>query len=157
MMLIICSTLPFHAVDFLIKHTNKNFVFKQLLELCQLICSAGISDVYKKIPQGKELQEWVKNNPEWIWYYLLDLKFYCCENLKLSKQTIIDINNIHNDLFCFADLKKSHKDIKPQKAIFRYKEGYQSQYQTNTLLPIHEAVKEYRKYIIKYKFPKDNK
>lgn len=34
--------------------------FKQLLELSQLICSAGISGVYKKIPQGKEIQNCIK-------------------------------------------------------------------------------------------------
>ena len=34
--------------------------FKQLIELGQLVCSAGISDIYKPIKQGKQLQEWKK-------------------------------------------------------------------------------------------------
>ena len=40
--------------------------FKQLIELCQLICSAGYSNVYKKINQGKELQNWIIRNSVWI-------------------------------------------------------------------------------------------
>ena len=39
--------------------------FKQLIELGQLICSVGISDVYKPIRQGKEIQKWIKKYPEW--------------------------------------------------------------------------------------------
>ena len=51
--------------------------FKQMLELGQLICSAGISNVFKPIKQGKELQVWIKNNKNWIYWYMMFLFNYC--------------------------------------------------------------------------------
>ena len=55
MMFIICDKSPDKAVDWLVENTNKQFVWKQLLELCQLICSAGFSNEFRKLKQGKEL------------------------------------------------------------------------------------------------------
>ena len=49
MMFIILDSCPIQAVYKL----PEKIRFKQLIELAQLICSAGFSDIYKKIPQGK--------------------------------------------------------------------------------------------------------
>lgn len=152
MMLVICDKHPYLAGKFLIENTNKNFVYKQLLELCQLICSAGISEEYKKIPQGKELQKWIKNNAGWVWKYMDCLYCFCLKNVRLKNMTIEHIDTIYHDIY--------HYNLKPtddiDNAVFRYKKGYQSKYQTNTLLPIDIAVDEYKKYITKYKFPQNN-
>lgn len=53
MMLIITDKDPIKAVLYLEKYTPKNFWMKQLIELGQLICSAGISNQYKKIYRGE--------------------------------------------------------------------------------------------------------
>lgn len=151
MMLIICDKHPYLAGKFLIEYTNKNFVFKQLLELCQLICSAGISNIYKKIPQGKELQEWVKNNPHWVSRYMAKLIRFSQDNVNLKKDTECKITHIYCDLLNYTPKFTDRID----DAIFRYKQGYKSKYETNTLLPINIAVNEYRKYITKYKFPQE--
>ena len=45
------------------------YKFKMLIELGQLICSVGLSNVYKPIKQGKELQTWVSDNKWWIYDY----------------------------------------------------------------------------------------
>ena len=87
MMLIICDKDPYKAVKYLIANTNKNFVFKQLLELGQLICSCGFSDVYKKINQGKKLQEWIKYNPMWVLRYFTQLYIWCLLNINLKEKT----------------------------------------------------------------------
>ena len=58
-MLIITDKNPYKAAGWLLDNTNKNFCFKQLLELSQLVSSTGISNVYKPVKQGKELQAWI--------------------------------------------------------------------------------------------------
>lgn len=58
MMLLILDKNPILAANLV----PSKLKFKQLLELSQLICSAGISGVYKKIPQGKEIQNWKDAN-----------------------------------------------------------------------------------------------
>lgn len=143
MMLIICDKDPQKAVKYLVEHTNKNFVFKQLLELGQLICSAGISDVYKKIPQGKELQEWVKYNAKYGHYMFMQLLKYVKKNINISKETYSRLYRIECDYSLY--LFYSNKYTKT--AIFRYKKDYKSQYPTNSELPINVAIEEYKKYL----------
>ena len=65
MMLIIADKSPQKNFEYLVENTNKNYIFKSLLELAQLVCSCGYSEVYKPIKQGKEIQEWIKNNKLW--------------------------------------------------------------------------------------------
>ena len=123
--------------------------FKQLIELCQLICSAGISDIYKPIKQGKSLQEWVKKHPEYIAIYMWSLKDYCKNNVRLKYKTVFDIEQIYFDLYYLC--KDRVKMIKEPTttAIFRYSKDYEcfTKHPTNTELPIDECIKEYKKYI----------
>lgn len=121
--------------------------FKQLLELCQLVCSAGISDVYKPIKQGKVLQDWVKNHPEYVAIYMWFLKDYCKNNVRLKYKTVFDIEQIYFDLYYFC--KDRVKMIKEPTttAIFRYSKDYQCDIPTNTELPIDECIEQYKKYV----------
>ena len=123
--------------------------FKQLIELGQLICSAGISNVYKPIRQGKELQKWVKKNPEWIAMYYFWLKKYCVENVKGKFQTFMNIEMIYNDIYFLCCERQKEKKEPPKTAIFRYSidYSYMTKYPTNEELPINECVKEYKKYV----------
>ena len=118
--------------------------FKQLIELGQLICSAGISDVYKPIKQGKELQEWITKHKCWTYNYLLELKFHAFKNIKIGMKTASDIEKILYDLV--VNVKE---DKQPTTAIFRYSidYSYMTKYPTNEELPINECVKEYKKYV----------
>jgi len=124
--------------------------FKQLLELCQLICSAGISDVYKPINQGKKLQEWVKKYHFWIITFYAQLFRYVRKNLNLKESTIIKFLKIQGDLSDYYFNNKC-KNRKPTTAIFRYVKEYAefTEYESNSELPIDVAIEEYRKYIIK--------
>ena len=123
--------------------------FKQLIELGQLICSAGISDVYKPIRQGKEIQKWIKRHLEWVAIYYFWLKKYCVENVKGKFQTFMNIEMIYNDIYFF--ICERQKEIKePLKtAIFRYSKDYEdfTIFKTNSELPIKDCVKEYKKYV----------
>lgn len=71
MMLIVLNKNPILAAQLV---PNK-LKFKQLLELAQMIFSCGYSNIYKKIPQGKEIQGWIKENYTWVKRYAIALFF----------------------------------------------------------------------------------
>ena len=149
MMLIIMDKSPEMSVLQLIRYTNKQFVWKQLLELCQLICSAGFSKEFKPLKQGKELQVWVANNKTWVKAFGWALLEYCLNNIKMVYETYKKIRNILNsldDVECWV--------IPPQNAIWRYSKDYKSEYETNSELPIELVTELYKKYITEFKFKK---
>ena len=151
MMLIIAEKNPEDNFKYITEKTNKNFVFKSFMELAQLICSSGISNIYKPVKQGKELQKWIKENPLWVFRYYSRLWFWCCAYIKMSTKTLYDTYMI-KDALC--ELVRGKKRITyPKTAIFRYKKGYVSKYKSNSELPLEECCKAYREYIETFKFP----
>lgn len=102
MFLLILDKNPYKAAELI----PDRLKFKSLLELCQLICSAGISDVYKKVNQSKELQEWIKNNKLWISRCFTYLFFWVLENLDLQKETYLRLAKIKQDLWDNIEHKK---------------------------------------------------
>lgn len=138
MMLIVLDKKPIQAA----KLVPDNLKFKQLLELAQMLCSCGFSKVYKKIPQGKKIQEWIKQNPSWAKEYAIELFLWCKENIKMQEKT-------SDDLFEIITSLPSYYRVNPIKtAIFRYNKNYKgTTYATDSELPINEAVKEYEKYM----------
>lgn len=138
MMLIILDKDPVKSAQLL----PDKIKFKQLIELCQLICSAGLSNVYKPIKQGKELQKWVMKHKRWIYNYLLELKIYTFQNIKIGMKTANDIEKIIYDLVVSI---KENKE--PTTAIFRYSKDYECEIPTNTELPIEECIEQYKKYV----------
>ena len=139
MMLIILDKNPFKAAQLV----PDRLKFKQLIELGQLICGAGISDVFKPVRQGKKLQEWVKNNPYWVHCYFKTLLEWVYLKTKIKVETSYKLQCIKYDLWQYIDVCKH--EIKT--AIFRYKMGYRSNYKTNSELPIDIAIEEYKKYM----------
>lgn len=95
MMLIILDKNPYKSAELV----PDRLKFKQLLELGQLICSAGISDVFKPIKQGKALQEWVKNNLLFIDCFYENLFVWVISNIKIKNETKEKFTKIGNDLF----------------------------------------------------------
>ena len=152
--LFIADKSPDKAVDWLVENTNKNFCFKQLLELGQLICSAGISDVYKRIKQGNVLKAWIVKNPYWTKCFFLELLVYCFYNLNLKEKTLQDLKNLYFDLskYCVKIQKFTYSDLKT--AIWRYSKEYGSEYPTNSALDIDLVCELYKKYITEFKFKK---
>lgn len=148
MMFLILDKNPVSCVQYLLEHTNEKYVSKQVLELMQLICSAGYSKVYKALKWGKEIQNWIRKdhvNQMYIWFYL-DYVFYL-NILRIKPETKRKYLQIYQDFSSSVmnDLADPHilKD-----AVFRYRIEYiDTEYETNTLLPIDIAVKEYRKYL----------
>ena len=146
MMLIITSPNPMEAVDWLVENTDKRFCWKQLLELCQLIASAGITDKMDALSRGKEIQKWITKHKSWTYSYMVCLVNWAKKNIKMSMATVYKIDNIRSDLFKVAtDFKK------PTTAIWRYSKEYSSEYATNSELPIEVVTELYKKYI-KWKF-----
>lgn len=160
MMFLVLAKTPIGAVDYLLEHTSRKYLKVQIKELCQLICSAGYSDVYDKIPQGKEIQNWIKanhTNELYVWYYLS----YAFHMLYVPGfGDAYDVPEKQRQIFDDFTEKITLKDWDKtnatdiQTAIFRYQKEYESPYPTNIELDIDTAVKEYRKYLnwkIKYK------
>lgn len=150
MMLIICDKRPSYTLGYLVEKTNKNFVFKQLLELGQLICSADISKVFKPLQTGKELQQWIKDNPYWTWRYFKCLFSWCKDNINLSFDTFRKFQQIDDDLELYI-YTNGYRNLDIPSVIFRYKKGYECEYKTNSELPIGVGCRLYKDYI-KWKF-----
>lgn len=144
-MLVICDRVPEENALYIRKHTNKSYLFKSLLELAQLICSCGISKVYKPIKQGKELQEWILKNKLWTYRYYRALLLLCLIDVDLKPKTAVDLKKIEYDLA--ESVEKKKRIVYPKAAIFRYKKGYESKYLTNSELPFEECIKEYKEYL----------
>lgn len=153
MMFIIASDDPYEAVDYLISHTNKRFYFKQLIELGQLICSAGFSDAYKKVNRGKEIQAWIRKHAWWTYKYYKELLCECYTIFK-TPEAYTRACKIKTDLLLAIDETMM---TQPTTVIFRYKKEHKSEYATNSELPIKDACRAYIKYIEEFKFKKEDK
>lgn len=153
MMFIILDKDPKEAVEKLCRTMNDRYCFKQLIELGQLICSAGISDVYKPIPQGKTIQEWIKQHPWYVAIYYTNLLAKYLSYFK-SSQAMDRAMLIRNRIIYYG-IETNHKPV--TTAIFRYSNKYTDTiYKNNSEIPITAACREYNKYIKEYKF-KENK
>ena len=138
MMLIVLDSNPVKAAN---KVPDK-LKFKQLLELAQMICSCGYSDIYKKIPQGKKIQEWIKKNPVWVKTYAAILYYWCLEYIKMKEKTMSDLFLILASIPKPADF-----NCKIETAIFRYNKKYKSIFPSDSEITIENAIKEYKKYL----------
>ena len=148
MMLIICSDKAVDSVEYIIDHTNKRFVWKQMLELCQLLATCGVTERMKPLKQGKQICEWIKReeNISFVFIYYCYLLNYCKYNIKMLPETYFKMLRISDDLL--EKVLKTKKPYSPIKtAIFRYKKGYECEYASNSELPIDIAIEEYKKYL----------
>lgn len=139
MMLIILDSNPVLAGS----KVPDRLKFKQLLELCQMICSCGYCNIYKKIPQGKAIQDWLKRNPGWVKTYAVTIYSWCLKHIKMQAETITNIVAIIDSIKEDFEIKGSI-----ETAIFRYSKEYKNtKYKSDTELQIDEAIIEYKKYI----------
>lgn len=141
-MLIILSNNPIVAANLV----PDKIKFKQLLELCQMICSCGYSDVYKPIKQGKNIQEWIKKNPTWVACYAETLFSWCIKNINLKRETYNKFEKIIRHSMPISIFVSSITT-----AILRYVKGYECKYPTDTELPIEEAISIYNDYVHNFK------
>lgn len=138
MMLIVLDSNPVDAAN---KVPDK-IKFKQLLELAQMICSCGYSDIYKKIPQGKKIQEWIKKNPSWVKTYFSILYLWCLKYINMKEKTMADFFSILASIPEPTDL-----DGKIDTAIFRYNKNYKSIFPSDAEITVGNAIEEYKKYL----------
>ena len=137
-MLLILHEDPYEAA----KRVPQYYKHKQLLELMQML-SCVVNFGYEKIPQGKKIKEWMSKNIDWTYIYTKTLFRLVKEHLK--EETCIK----YKCLIDLLELRTSGKISVPNATtgIFRYKEGYTSNYESNVELPIEECCKEYEKYL----------
>jgi hypothetical protein len=141
MNLFILDKDPRIAVDKLSMKMNKRFVFKQLIEACQLVCSAGISDEYQKIGQAKEIQKWILKNQGFTHYYIKYLIKWAINNINIFEKSIHSFNKIADSLIS--------NNIDISSLIFRYSYTYHdTEYKSNTLIPIEIGIKVFDLYSV---------
>lgn len=124
------------------------YKFKMLIELGQLICSAGISDAYKPIKQGQELQVWVDIYRPYTYIYFNELLCWSIYNIKLKPDTLNKLVKIRQDL---EEVVYEHIYSEPTHAYFRYHKDYKCDVESKTLLQIDECIKYYEDYLINFK------
>lgn len=146
MMLLVLDKNPFKASEQL----PKKYEHKQLLELMQMI-SCVVDFGYKQIPQGKEIKEWIKKNARWVYYFAMHTFRRLYKNLSETTQVKYDCILHLLWLYCresdvdwvlLADLTT---------AIWRYSKEYESEYPTNSELPIEVVCELYKKYLLEFK------
>lgn len=115
-----------------------------LIELCQLLSGAGITDVYKPIKQGKELQAWVSSHRHYTYSYFDKLFRWSKSHVNMSAETIVKLEQIQVDLK--NSLGKVAEKV-PTHAYFRYAKEYKCDVASKTLLPIEDCIAEYKKYL----------
>lgn len=115
-----------------------------LVELGQLVCSCGLSDVYKPIKQGKELQAWVNTHRAYTYSYFDKLLRWSKSHINMKPDTLSKLEQIGSDL---ADSIGKVADKEPTHAYFRYAKEYSCSVASKTLLPIDDCIAEYKKYL----------
>ena len=137
MMLLVLHENPYEAAI----RVPKQYKHKQLLELMQMI-SCIVDFGYKQLPTGKKIKEWIVKNIDWTYVYAKIL--FQDKDLNLKEETRIKYK-------CLLDLLllKGETYIVPnaKTAIWRYSKEYESEYPTNSELPIDICVEEYKKYL----------
>lgn len=137
MFFIILDENPIKAAQVL----PKGIKFKQLLEVGQLVCSAGYSKVFKPLRSGKEIQEWIKINPAWTQQFMKQLLEDSVGLVNMTNNTFLKLNFILNSL------PQTTRPAKAETAVFRYSKDYSHTHKSNTKLPIGEAVACYKEYV----------
>lgn len=144
MNLFILDKNPVSSANRLVEIMGDKYAFKMLIELGQLVCSAGISNVYKKIPQGKKIQEWVKENPYYVWAYMKTLFHLLHDSsIKIKKQNKWKICQIIFDILENTEIRTFRTDT----AYFRYAKEYECDIPNDTLLSIEKCITETEKYL----------
>lgn len=147
MQLYILSEFPVESANILIDNMKPAYCHTMLKELCQMISSVlGGKEVNsildKKIPQGKEFQDFIRENPQWINRYGLRLLEHCKETVKLKEETKFKYSYILGELS-----KLGYSLRTPDQAPFRYSKEYVCDVPTKSVLPIQETIKQYEKYL----------
>lgn len=158
MMFIICDKSPNKAVDWLVENTSKQFVWKQTLELTQLLATCGITDQMKPLRQGKQICEWINRNENifFVYCYYCNLLNWCEDNIKMLPATWLKLLKTRNYLWQEAKKSRTPNEL-IKTAIWRYSKEYESEYATNSELPIEVVCELYKKYLCEFKgFGKKN-
>lgn len=150
MMFLILDKDPRVSARYLIENAPRILKCKQLLELGQLICSCGYSNVYKKVQQGKEIQRWIKKNVAWVSAYYGELLKYCLidSGYSYSPVTVAKFYTIYKDIRNKCLGVYIIDKWEPRTGILRYTEDYTgSSYKSNSEILIEDCIKEYKNYL----------
>lgn len=119
---------------------------KELIEVNNLICSAGISSVFKGTAENKVLIEWVKRNSRYIFFYYTRLIQWAHNKGRVPYQTYIKLRSVREDLSFFMQYNNCTEES-PKSIVFSYDSNYESPIPNNTEVPTLKGIHLYREYL----------
>ena len=99
--MLVLSTNSDTSVRLIPKHLR----IKELIEVNNLICSAGISNVFKGTVKNEALTEWIKQNSRYIFFYYTRLIRWAWNNNRVPYKTYIKLKSVREDLSFFMQYK----------------------------------------------------
>lgn len=145
MQLYILDKNPEKSAEILFESMGAKYSFKMLIELCQMICTVTKCATFKPISQGKEIQEFISRNSQWVLIYLNKLKNLCLNSsLNIRLETVIKLNKIYDSLKTYSKFSFNTPIL---YAPFRYSKDYKCSIPSNSVLPIEECINQYKKYL----------
>lgn len=145
MQLYILDKNPEKSAEILFESMGAKYSFKMLIELCQMISTVTKCETFKPVPQGKEIQEFISRNSQWVLKYFNKLENLCLNSsLNIKLETAIKLKKIYNS---FKTYSKFSSNSPVLYAPFRYSKGYKCSISSNSTLPIEDCIKQYKKYL----------
>ena len=140
--MIVLSTDSNTSVRLIPKHLR----IKELIEVNNLICSAGISNVFKGTAKNKVLIEWVKRNSRYIFFYYTRLIQWAWNNNRVPYKTYVKLKSVREDLSFFMQYNNCTEES-PKTIVFSYDSNYKSPIPNNTEVPTLKGIHLYREYL----------
>lgn len=145
MQLYILDKNPEKSAEILFESMGAKYSFKMLIELCQMISTVTKCGTFKPVVQGKEIQEFISRNSQWVLMYFNKLENLCLNSsLNIKSQTVIKLKKIYSGL---KEYSKCGLNSTILYAPFRYSKDYKCPVPSNSILPIDECINQYKKYL----------
>lgn len=124
----------------------KHLRIKELIEVNNLVCSAGISNVFKGTAKNEVLIEWVKRNSRYIFFYYTRLIQWAWNNNRVPYQTYAKLKSVREDLSFFMQYNNCTEES-PKTIVFSYDSNYKSPVPNNTEVSTLKGIHLYRDYL----------
>lgn len=140
--MLVLSTSPSISVRLIPMHLR----VKELIEVTNLICSAGISSAFKGTIENEVLTEWIKQNSRYIFLYFTRLIQWAWGKNRMPYKTYAKLKPVRKDLSFFMQYNNCTEES-PKTIVFSYNSDYKSPIPNNTEVPTLKGIHLYREYL----------
>lgn len=140
--MLVLSTSPSISVRLIPMHLR----VKELIEVTNLICSAGISSAFKGTIENEVLTEWIKQNSRYIFLYFTRLIQWAWGKNRMPYKTYAKLKSVRKDLSFFMQYNNCTEES-PKTIVFNYNSDYKSPIPNNTEVPTLTGIHLYREYL----------